>query len=200
MRNPLQGPAQLADLLKNLRKVGRALAERLWSQFFQRMVNLAGTRLENGYAVHYDREDAAISAFRSFYRGAAQGKIPDDLDRNRLWGLLSTITMRKVYDSIAKSKAKKRTPTLQNNVTPEYFIDPVKLPDQELPAEMLVSFKETFDNALGTLKSDDLVTIARLKIEGHTNNEIANQLGRGVSTIERKLRTIRTIWKSYFGC
>jgi DNA-binding CsgD family transcriptional regulator len=40
-----------------------------------------------------------------------------------------------------------------------------------------------------------LRSIARWKMEGHTNAEIAVKLGRLERTVERKLRRIREIWE-----
>ena len=40
-----------------------------------------------------------------------------------------------------------------------------------------------------------LRTIALLKLEGHTNDEIAARIGRSVPTVERRLRLIRQTWK-----
>ena len=36
--------------------------------------------------------------------------------------------------------------------------------------------------------------VAALKLEGHTDREVAERLDCGLSTIERRLRTIRTVW------
>jgi DNA-directed RNA polymerase specialized sigma24 family protein len=48
---------------------------------------------------------------------------------------------------------------------------------------------------LGCLASPDLEAIAQWKLEGYTNEEIADRLGRSLGTVERKLRLIRTIWE-----
>jgi DNA-directed RNA polymerase specialized sigma24 family protein len=41
---------------------------------------------------------------------------------------------------------------------------------------------------------DKLRQVALLKLSGHTNQEIAELRGRGLSTIERYLQLIRQIW------
>jgi DNA-binding NarL/FixJ family response regulator len=38
--------------------------------------------------------------------------------------------------------------------------------------------------------------VAVLKFQGYTNEEIADRLQRGLRTIERKLRVIRTKWSA----
>jgi DNA-directed RNA polymerase specialized sigma24 family protein len=41
---------------------------------------------------------------------------------------------------------------------------------------------------------DSLREIALLKLEGHSNQEIANRIECGLRTVERKLQGIRAIW------
>jgi DNA-directed RNA polymerase specialized sigma24 family protein len=41
----------------------------------------------------------------------------------------------------------------------------------------------------------ELQSVARWKMEGFTNAEIAERLGCVVGTVERKLRVIRTVWE-----
>ena len=41
---------------------------------------------------------------------------------------------------------------------------------------------------------DELQTVARLKLEGHTNAEIAEKLDVVERTVERKLKRIRNRW------
>ena len=47
---------------------------------------------------------------------------------------------------------------------------------------------------LDRLDDDTLRSVALLKMEGHTNDEIAFRLGFAPRTVERKLRRIRTLW------
>jgi len=44
------------------------------------------------------------------------------------------------------------------------------------------------------LGDDTLRAVARWKMEGHTNAEIAAKLGCVPQTVERKLRMIRRLW------
>ena len=41
---------------------------------------------------------------------------------------------------------------------------------------------------------ESLRQVAALRLEGYTDREIAARLDCGLSTIERRLRTIRTVW------
>ena len=48
---------------------------------------------------------------------------------------------------------------------------------------------------LERLDSPELRSVALLKVEGYSNEEIAAQLGCGLRTVERRLRLIRSIWE-----
>jgi DNA-binding CsgD family transcriptional regulator len=41
--------------------------------------------------------------------------------------------------------------------------------------------------------------IARLRLEGHANEEIAKELGISLRTVERKLGLIRELWSAEIG-
>jgi DNA-directed RNA polymerase specialized sigma24 family protein len=45
-----------------------------------------------------------------------------------------------------------------------------------------------------TLPDESLRQVAALRLDGYTDREIAARLNCGLSTIERRLRTIRTVW------
>ena len=70
---------------------------------------------------------------------------------------------------------------------------------QELEAaeptpETVAQVSEELRRLLSELEDDELRRIAVAKMEGYTNVEIAKDLGKSVSSIERKLGLIRTIW------
>jgi DNA-directed RNA polymerase specialized sigma24 family protein len=46
------------------------------------------------------------------------------------------------------------------------------------------------------LPDESLRRVALLKLEGYTDQEVAERLGCGLSTVERRLRTIRGVWNA----
>jgi DNA-directed RNA polymerase specialized sigma24 family protein len=46
------------------------------------------------------------------------------------------------------------------------------------------------------LPDESLRQVARLRLEGHTDREIADSLGCSLSSVERRLRTIRGLWSA----
>src|SRR5215212_3505935 len=80
-------------------KAGEREATRhLWERYFHRLVGLARARLRGAAWRVADEEDVALSAFDSFIRGAEEGRFPRLDDRDDLWKLLLTITVRKAAD------------------------------------------------------------------------------------------------------
>ena len=80
----------------------------LWGRYFQRLVRLAGARLPAHCRRSFDEEDVALSAFQSFCERAGRGQFPQLDDRDDLWRLLATITVRKALDTMRHQTRQKR--------------------------------------------------------------------------------------------
>src|SRR5262245_52985050 len=82
----------------DLKAGGDTAAQHLWERYFGRLVRLARSKLRATSRTVVDEEDAALSAFDSFCRGAERGRFPDLADRDDLWRLLVVLTVRKAID------------------------------------------------------------------------------------------------------
>src|SRR5262249_61707282 len=71
--------------IEGLKAGDAAAAEELWQRYFGQLVALARRRLQGARVRAADGEDAALSAFDSFCRGAEQGRFPRLNDRDDLW-------------------------------------------------------------------------------------------------------------------
>ncbi|HEY1187477.1 MAG TPA: ECF-type sigma factor [Gemmata sp.] len=157
----------------------------LWDRYFRRMVSLAAGRLPGRKA---DAEDVALSAFFQFCRAAADQRFARLASRDDLWHLLVVLTARKAVDWRKHQSAQKRgAPTA---ALPDEVESPAA--DPALVAVVGDEIRSLFDK----LDSDDLRDIARLKLDGHTNDEIAARLGCTVRTVCRRLALIRDIWEA----
>lgn len=177
-------------------------ARALWERFFQRMVGLARLKLRASKARDsaVDGEDVAISAFDSFYAGATRGHFPVLFDRDDLWRLLVVITSRKAMSETRRQNRQKRGAGLVRN---ESQVGP--LDDDELLARALAT-EPTPDSAamvveeyrllLDRLGDDTLRKVAVWRMEGYTNDEIADRLGCARRTVARQLALIRAIWQT----
>ena len=66
---------------------------------------------------------------------------------------------------------------------------------REPTPEDAAQFAEDYERLLARLGDETLRTIALSKLEGHTNEEIAAELGTSPRTVDRKLNLIRKIWE-----
>jgi DNA-directed RNA polymerase specialized sigma24 family protein len=201
----------VTQLLRRLKDGDRATAgdaaARLWERYFQELVRLARARLQGVPRRAADEEDVALSAFDSFYRGAEQGRFPSLDNRADLWQLLATITARKAFDAWQYEARAKRG---GGRVLDEAACSGLTLPEGTLsglegtPArdpspELAALFAEQLECLLARLGSDSLRAVATLRMDGHSEEEIAGRLDCSARTVRRKLELIREIWAREVG-
>ncbi len=187
--------------LGRLKEGEREAVQKLWHEYFQRLVGLARKKLRNVPRRSADEEDVALSAFHSFCRCAAAERFPRLDDRDDLWQVLVLLTARKASNLVEHEGRHKRGGGKVYNASalggegggPEAaFVDLVsREPEPAFAAEVAEQCQHLLDR-LGTA---DLRTIAVWKMEGHTNGEIAARLGRSQATVERKIQLIRGLWE-----
>ena len=168
-------------------KAGDSLvAQKLWERYYKRLVGLARRILRNTPRHAADESDVALSAFNSFWHRATQGKFPRLEDRDDLWKLLMTITVRKSLQLSRKERRRQATNEL------DFLKD--QIASEEPSPAIVAMINDEFERLLGLLDDEKLRQTALLKLEGYRNKEIAEQLGRSVSFVERKLQLIRRLW------
>jgi DNA-directed RNA polymerase specialized sigma24 family protein len=174
-------------------------AQRLWQRYFEDLVRLARARLRGASRAVADEEDAALSAFDSFCRGAARGRYPRLDDRNDLWRLLVVITERKAIDQAQVERRQKRGGGIVVGTLDTAFADrdggatPSVADDRPTP-EFAALVADECRHLLGQLRDDSLRAVARLRMEGYTDKEIASRLGCSLRSVARKVELIRRTW------
>src|SRR4051794_14548651 len=104
-----EGEGSVTRWISDVRAGQGSAAQHLWERYFDRLVRLARSKLHaRRRGVVEDEEDAALSAFDSFCRGAAGGHFPQLGGRDDLWRLLVTITARKALDQVERQGAIRR--------------------------------------------------------------------------------------------
>jgi DNA-directed RNA polymerase specialized sigma24 family protein len=166
------------------------------------MVELARLRLRSSRHkdAGSDEEDAALSAFDSLCAGLARGQFPNLADRDDLWRLLVVITTRKVQAQARRQLRQKRG---AGQVRPASDLagcasdsdDDVlaQAVGAEPTPEFAVMVAEEYRLLLDRLNDDVLRRVAILRMEGHTTEEMAAQLGCARRTVARQLALIRRI-------
>jgi DNA-directed RNA polymerase specialized sigma24 family protein len=194
--------------LGNLKEGDLAAAQPLWERYFARLVAVARGKLKKvrRTSAGEDEEDAALSAFNSFCGGIARGRFPQLADRDDLWKLLVVITARKAMAQAQREGRKKRG---GGRVVDEAVLlgaggsDDGSLAGLERIAgdgptpEFAAMMAEECERLLGSLDDDSLRQVALSRMEGYTNDEIADQLGCARRTIARRLDLIRKTWMAF---
>jgi len=179
-------------------KTGAAVdeaAHQLWGRYFDQLVRLARARLRSAPRGPADEEDVALSAFNCFCQGAAAGRFPDLSGRDDLWRLLVTITANKAADRIKHEHRQRRGGGRNVNGPGDGAADELaQAASREPNPEFAVMVADECCRLLDSLCDDVLRQIALLRMEGYENAEIAQRLGCGLRTVERKLDLIRKIW------
>jgi DNA-directed RNA polymerase specialized sigma24 family protein len=189
--------------IDQLRAGDRAAAQQLWERYFSRLVGLARTKLRGLRRGAADEEDVALSAFDSFCRGAEQGRFPRLADRDDLWQLLLVMTARKAIDLRQRETRQKRG---GGKVAGESALDGLLGPEDggagieqvvgaEPAPELAAQVADEVRRLLAMLPNEEVRSVARLKLEGYTNAEVADRLGCAEATVERRLSLIRSVWK-----
>ena len=186
----------LTCFLDQLRQGDPDAAEQVWLRSAPRILAIARKTLSHQPQRFTDSDDAAQSAFFSFWKRATRGDFAGDFNRENFWKLLTTITVRTALKHQQREKAQKRG---GGRVYAESSLagqgeTPFRL-DQALAQTPVHDFDMICEDLLLQLDGD-LRSVALLKLTGHTHAETAELLDCSISSVERKLRLIRKAWQS----
>jgi DNA-directed RNA polymerase specialized sigma24 family protein len=195
------GGNSVTQWVNDLKAGDRGEAARLlWQRYFERLAQIAQGRLQRAARGPADGEDVALSVLDSFFRGVAAGRFPDLANRDDLWRLLVTITARKAHNQRRDEGRQKRG---GGRVVGEAALagsDPdgdaflARVVGDEPTPEFAAMVADEYRRLFGSLTDESLRVVALLKLEGHSNHEIARSLDCGLRTVERKLEVIRKRW------
>ena len=108
MENESEGLGSITRWISDLKNGDAEAATPLWRRYAPRLVHLARQKLAGVAQPISDEEDAVLSAFESFCRGAIEGNFDELTNRMELWRLLTVITLRKSVNQIQNAKRLKR--------------------------------------------------------------------------------------------
>jgi RNA polymerase sigma factor (sigma-70 family) len=185
----------LTRWIKLLKAGEREAVQQLWQRYYQRLVALARQKLGRLPRRAADEEDVALSAFDSFIRRAEQGRFPRLEDRQDLWQLLVVLTRRKIVDHRDYEESARRDwRRIQHDAADGSLVRGLigREPDPVLAAQV----GEECRRLLAALPDEELRQIVLRKMEGYTNEEIAELLGIARATVGRRLTLIRKTWLS----
>ena len=196
-----QDSDEFEHLLAKLREGDEEAVGKLWERYFQQLVRIAAKRLPTNLRRTGDEEDIALSAFHSFIAGVRRDQFPDLSGPDNLWGLLITLTSRKVHAHLRHQTRQKRG---GGSVRGEsVFIDTsgdgksagiggvtggAQTPDVHH------ELQEACDSLLDQLPDEQLRQIAVMRMDGFLVDEIAQRMELSKRAVERRLQLIRRTW------
>jgi DNA-directed RNA polymerase specialized sigma24 family protein len=172
-------------------------ADRLWQRYYAELVELSRQHLSGKVRGMADEEDVALSAFADFCAGAAAGRFPCLTNRNDLWRLLLTITLRKAR-KVAKYEGQQRRDAARTAHATDLF----DLPDADLDRlagsapdpTLAVEVADHLAWLLRELPDQDLRPVALDLLAGYSVWEIAQRCRSSLRTVERRCQRIRQRW------
>ncbi|WP_182865801.1 ECF-type sigma factor [Rhodopirellula sp. JC639] len=197
----VDAPERFAAALERVRDGDDEAIGELWDGYFQRLVRLAAKRLPANLKRAGDEEDIALSAFHSFIAGIRRDQFPDLSGPDNLWGLLITLTGRKVNAHLRfQTRQKRGGGAVRGESVFMHSDDTRKSPgiggvsDEAMTADLNVELEEACNTLLDQLPDAQLRQIAVMRMDGFLVDEIADRLGISKRATERRLQLIRRTW------
>src|ERR1700722_15558160 len=160
-------------------------------RYFDRLLVLARRRISQRLASRVDPEDIVQSVFRTFFVRLKEGQFVFD-DQDDLCKLLMRITLHKTLRQVAFHKAAKRDPNLETPHGEHHHEQLMALFDQEPTQEATVAFLDQLEHFLGQLRPQER-EILEMRLQGHSNEDIASKLGIYDRKIRRVIEHVRDI-------
>jgi hypothetical protein len=157
-------------------------------------IRASGGRISVG-----DGADAASSAFRMLWQGVRDDRFPSLNNRRDLWNVLKHLAGCKAIDMVRAQFTQSQGGGNVRNESELQGPDgrsPFERVLREGPGpEQVAMFEEEIARLLGMLKDPTLREVARLDLEGHTDQEIADRVGKSKRWVSLKLEIIRKTWR-----
>jgi DNA-directed RNA polymerase specialized sigma24 family protein len=176
-------------------------AERIWSRYSARLLDLARNHLDRRIRQREDEDDVVQNVYASFCRRMQRGEYQLD-NRQDLWNLLVTMTLHKTRKAALRHNRQGRAVSREEGGLAADGSDSLATPAERMPApdptpEEAAELAEGVERLLRALPDPTLRQVALWKLEGYTSEEIAGteKLDCALRTVERKLRVIRAIWE-----
>lgn len=166
-------------------------ARQIVENYLDRLLLLARRRLSQRLASRVDAEDIVQSVFRTFFHRLKEGKFVF-AEQDDLCKLLMRITLHKTLRQVAFHKAAKRDPGMETAQGEHHREQLLALLDAEPTPEATVAFCDQLEHFLAQLRPQER-QILELRLQGFTNEEIAQKLGLYDRKIRRVLEHVRVV-------
>ena len=170
-------------------------ARQIWLRFAERLRALVRRRLDPRVLRRAGDDDVVQGLFASYF-AAEPGPSGPPRNRAELWRALVHFTMCQVANTAEHHRALRRDVRREAPPADDRGVPSDSADLRELGPEAAAIAREEFARLLAVLP-EDLQEVLALRLEGHTNAEIAARLGRVERTVELKMRTIRELLRPH---
>lgn len=177
------------DLVAKASAGDQEAARLIVNRYMERLWEAARKRISLRFASRVDPDDVVQSVFRTFFVRNKKGEfvIHDDDD---LCKLLMRITINKTLRQIAKQRAGKRNPEREIGQGPDSGDCLQDISGREPTADEELAFLDHLEHFLGKLSPQER-DILEMRLQGHSNEDIAQKLGVYDRKIRRVIERIR---------
>lgn len=181
-----------AELLARVQAGDELAAEELFRRFAERLIAVAGARLSARMARRVDAEDIVQSACRSFFCKARDGRYAVQRSGD-LWRLLVGITMHKLHHQVERHSAGKRAVKQEKHAgaAVESGDSLLHLAQAREPTPLeAAALIDEVQKLLDQMEPHHR-PILELRLQGHNQAEIAEQLQCSERTVRRVLESVK---------
>jgi DNA-directed RNA polymerase specialized sigma24 family protein len=167
-------------------------ARQIWLRYSSRLLELLRRRLNERIRRREDESDIAQRLYLVFCQ-LWEKRAERVVSREEVWRLLVCLAVRKAATAATYHTAGRRdvrreeSPTLGEGDSPRWLLEHMDASEPD-PLEALV-VKEQIERL-----PEELRQVVVLRLEGHTNKEIAAKIRRTERTVELRLRRVRQLW------
>lgn len=187
--------------IEGLRFGDEEAAQKVWERFVADLIRLAAKKFQKPGRVA-DEEDVVQQAFAQFFKQVQDGRFSKLNDRNDLWQVLCMLVDRRGVDQMRRNNADVRGGGNVRGhsamIRPGHSEGPgfAGLPNEMEPTpELAKEISEAFRVRMNGLENPEYQQVALMKMEGYTNQEIAERMKSTTRTVERRLSQIRKRWE-----
>ena len=168
-------------------------AREIFQRYVDRLTRLARVRLSAKLAARLDADDVVMSAYRSFFVGARDGRFTLK-ESGDLWRLLAEITMHKLYRAAAHHRAQRRAVARETSgdVMAGRLEDLISREPAPHEVAALADELEAIMAALPPVAR----RVLELRLQGDDVNEIAQEIRRSPKTVRRWLEVAKQLLRT----
>lgn len=189
---PSQSKESTLQIIEQMKTGDANAVNRLYELYAEKLISVVQKSISGKFGGRFTSESVVQSAIFSMITRTNKGqfRFSDDED---FWKLLITIALNKLRKKVEFHQAEKRNPSRE--VSTEAYV--AERLSQRNHFEDGIHFKDTLDQLLNRL-DERSQNIILAKLEGKTQQEIAEEQGVNEKTIRRAMANIRELATDLF--